>query len=298
MAKNAMSPQLKNSDLKIFELLGEGTTAKVYRGMYKDQEVAVKQISIIPQLTEREETNLQREVSIISHINHPKLVKCFGLSFIPGTFQIVLEYCAGGTLFDLLHNHPDVEFSDSQRQVVIMGIAQAMEYLHNFTPQIIHRDLKSLNVLLAKLLTENVRPLVKVTDFGFARMREEGGIREKMTSHVGTSHWMAPEVTDEGGHYDEKVDVYSFAIVLYEILCRMIPFAELEGSVVLNNTRAGYRPNLDLVPDIPEFLRVAMIACWAQNPINRPSFAQIVATFHACGMEGDRPTADTQRMSL
>merc|ERR1712136_603554 len=172
------------------------------------------------------------------------------------------------------------EFSDSQRQVVIMGIAQAMEYLHNFTPQIIHRDLKSLNVLLSKPLTENVRPL------------------EKVTAHVGTSHWMAPEVTDEGGQYDEKVDVYSFAIVLYEILCRMIPFAELEGSVVLNNTRAGYRPNLDLVPDIPEFLRVAMMTCWAQNPINRPSFAMIVNTFHTCGMEGDRPTADTQRMSL
>merc|ERR1719223_1913625 len=99
-----------------------------------------------------------------------------------------------------------------------------MEYLHNFSPQIIHRDLKSLNLLLRDEVKSNKdRPFVKVSDFGVARMKEEEW--GQMTVGAGTQHWMAPEVF-KGGDYDEKVDIYSFSMVLFEVICREVPFED------------------------------------------------------------------------
>merc|ERR1712062_627531 len=106
-------------------------------------------------------------------------------------------------------------------------VAKAMEYLHKFNPQIIHRDLKSLNILLSTpVVSTRDIPFMKISDFGLARMKESGGGEwEKMTKDVGTMHWMAPEV-HTGKAYNEKADIYSYAMVLFEILCREIPFDE------------------------------------------------------------------------
>merc|ERR1719456_1750376 len=109
-----------------------------------------------------------------------------------------------------------------------------MDYLHKHRPMIIHRDLKSLNLLLQETVgSPSDTPTVKVSDFGLAKMRDEDaeGSWGKMTATAGTFHWMAPEV--HTGKYDEKADVYSFAMVLFEIAGREVPFEELEPEKVL-----------------------------------------------------------------
>merc|ERR1719433_742433 len=154
-----------------------------------------------------------------------------------------------------------------------------MDYLHKFNPQIIHRDLKSLNLLLSKpVLSSTDIPLVKVSDFGLSRMKDQAPESEwgKMTIAAGTCHWMAPEVFT-GTVYDEKVDVYSYGMILFEIVCREIPFEEEEPAAVGKLTVNGARPDLEAVPpDCPTDLRELMIRCWAQDPKGRPKFDEVV----------------------
>merc|ERR1712187_1099942 len=103
-----------------------------------------------------------------------------------------------------------------------------MNYLHRFNPQIIHRDLKSLTLLLDKPVSRTCQvPHVKVSDFGLARSKDQDPDEDwgRMTMNAGTNNWMAPEVI-EGTRHDERVDIYSYAMVLWEIICRSIPFGE------------------------------------------------------------------------
>mmetsp|Transcript_123697 Transcript_123697/g.200998 ORF Transcript_123697/g.200998 Transcript_123697/m.200998 type:complete len:193 (-) Transcript_123697:91-669(-) len=182
---------------------------------------------------------------------------------------------SGGTVFDVLHCDDTVELQWNQQLRMCSDVASAMDYLHKFNPQIIHRDLKSLNLLLSKKITspEDI-PLVKVSDFGLAKMKDHSEEWGKMTVAAGTFHWMAPEV--QTGHYDEKADVYSYAMVLYEIICCEVPFDDLEPAEVPEAVCGGARPDLEAVPDdCPDKLLELMIICWNEDPSRRPSFAQI-----------------------
>merc|ERR1712151_274610 len=138
---------------------------------------------------------------------------------------------------------------------------------------------KSLNLLLSKpVLNEKDVPLVKVSDFGLSRMKDQAPEADwgKMTIAAGTCHWMAPEVFT-GAIYDEKVDVYSYGMILFEIICREIPFEEDEAMNVGKKTMNGERPDLEAVPpNCPAQLRRLMIQCWAHDPKERPDFQLVM----------------------
>mmetsp|Transcript_25684 Transcript_25684/g.44151 ORF Transcript_25684/g.44151 Transcript_25684/m.44151 type:complete len:202 (+) Transcript_25684:2-607(+) len=188
---------------------------------------------------------------------------------------MITEFMSGGTVFDLLHGEEAVLLRWKQRLRMCSDVASAMDYLHKCSPQIIHRDLKSLNLLLSQTVTSAKDvPEVKVSDFGLAKMKEEHEDWGVMTAQAGTFHWMAPEV--HTGKYNEKADVYSYAMVLFEIICYEVPFQELGPSEVTNAVCSGARPSLDAVPpDCPDKLMELMISCWTQDPRSRPSFTQI-----------------------
>merc|ERR1712151_730948 len=134
---------------------------------------------------------------------------------------------------------------------------------------------KSLNLLLSKpVLNEKDVPLVKVSDFGLSRMKDQAPEADwgKMTIAAGTCHWMAPEVFT-GTEYNEKVDIYSYAMVMFEIICREIPFEEEEPAAVGRLVVSGHRPDLEAVPpDSPTGLDDLMVLCWAPDSKQRPSF--------------------------
>lgn len=136
--------------------------------------------------------------------------------------------------------------------------------MHGQNPIIIHRDLKSLNLLLTEDLD------CKVTDFGLSRFKAEND--DKMTGQCGTYHWMAPEVINSEA-YTEKADVYSVAIILWEIYTRAIPYDGMKPVQAAMHVIQGGRL---LLPDgTPQWFVHLVHSAWDANPDNRPSMQYV-----------------------
>eukprot|EP00249_Psilotum_nudum_P020290 c27638_g3_i3 orf=573-1712(+) len=253
--------------------IGEGAHGKVYEGRYGDMTVAIKVLQ--PAKTDAEqamrERRFAREVDMMSRVQHRNLVKFIGACKEP-LMAIATELLPGVSLRKHMMNLRPQRLELGVAVSYALDIAQAMNWLH--MNGIIHRDLKPDNLLL----TADMKSL-KLIDFGLAR---EETLTEMMTAETGTYRWMAPElystVTLRHGdkkHYNNKVDVYSFGIVLWELLTNRMPF---EG---MSNLQAAYavafknvRPSL---PDgLPEELVFILKSCWAEDPNVRPTFGQIV----------------------
>lgn len=149
-----------------------------------------------------------------------------------------------------------------------------MYYLHVDNPPIVHRDLKSLNLLLLEEVNgPNDKIQIKITDFGVARIVDKA---EQMTGQMGTCHWMAPEVINNLP-YSLSADIYSFAIVMWEVIVREIPYKDVNPMTIPVKVLRGERPNLNVIPSTcPELVKDIMKAAWDQNPSRRPTFAQIL----------------------
>ncbi|MED6170372.1 hypothetical protein PIB30_030224 [Stylosanthes scabra] len=252
--------------------IGEGAHAKVYEGKYKNQAVAIKILhkGETPEDIAKREGRFAREVAMLSRVQHKNLVKFIGACKEP-VMVIVTELLLGGTLRKYLLNMRPKCLDMHLATGFALDIARAMECLHSHG--IIHRDLKPDNLLL----TEDQK-IVKLADFGLAR---EESLTEMMTAETGTYRWMAPELYStvtlrqgEKKHYNHKVDAYSFAIVLWELIHNKVPF---EG---MSNLQAAYaaafknvRPSAE---NLPEELAEILTSCWQEDPNARPNFTQII----------------------
>jgi len=263
--------EIRSDELEIVSKIGEGTTAVVYLGTLRGVTVAVKEIRILSEELATIQA-VQRELRVLSNVSHPNIVRFVGLVTEYFPLRLVLEYCAGGSLFELLHNCWDIPISWMQRIKMLLDTAMAEEHLHQFEPPIIHRDLKSLNLmLLHPIKNQFTCPHIKLADFGFARIEERA-----MTQGVGTKHWMAPEVL-KGTAYTTKADVFSFAMVAYEVAFRHVPFESLDAHSVARQTMAGVRPEFeeDAEKVVPPGLLDIIEHCWGQEPDTRPSFQEL-----------------------
>jgi len=267
--------RIEPDELFIEDTIGEGTTATVYLARYQrdgavEDWVALKEIhSLQEDLDISTLQAVHRELRVLSQVEHPNIMKFMGLVNQREPLRLVLEYCRGGSLFELLHNCYHVPLSWQQRLTVLQGTADGADYLHTFDPPIVHRDLKSLNLMLKEVVAgAHDMPEVKLADFGFARPFDTA-----MTQGVGTKHWMAPEVL-QGTEYTERADIFSFAMVAYEVLYRLVPFERYDPTSVAGMISQGKRPELD-VPEAPPRLLDLIRHCWDQNPANRPSFGEI-----------------------
>jgi len=270
---------LSPNEVEMQEEIAEGVTAKVFIGVCKGIPCAVKEFKHSPSsMSGKTRINLERELTILKSIHHPNLVEFVGAAGHDESRKLLLVFglCWGDTLFDLAHNLDSWKLAVSQKWKIATDVSCGMEYLHGLHPPVIHRDLKSLNLLLEdEVLNEKDVPQVKISDFGLARiMDSSGGLC--MTKCAGTCQWMAPEVFTSNS-YDRSVDVYSYGIILYETICQKIPFDEDEDQNRLGvKVVAGYRPDLEDVPDdCPQILRSMMVSCWAQAPGERPDFNTI-----------------------
>jgi len=256
--------------------IGRGSEGEVQKGRWRGTTVALKMDS-----PENTDTRFRNEIEILLRLRHPNLVLMMGLN-VKHRF-IVLEYCSGGNLFDLLHRKGLIDLSWRQRLKILMDIARAMNYLHTLPEKVIHRDLKSLNVLLGEeIVDEYDTPTAKVTDFGLS-FRSSDAKCAMDNAIVGTYQWMAPEVLSRADQ-DERVDTYSYGIVMFEVVSRSVPFAdtrytndELRRAVI-----EGFRPNLELVDrSCPLSIVEIMKRSWSACRDDRPRFDDILRLLDA-----------------
>ncbi|KAE8659297.1 Serine/threonine protein kinase, putative isoform 2 [Hibiscus syriacus] len=265
---------IKSADLEELRVLGSGTFGSVYHGKWRGTDVAIKRIkrscfSEKPSKQDRKTKDFWREAQILSNLHHPNVVAFYGV--VPdgtrGTLATVTEYMVNGSLRNVLIKK-DRSLDCRKKIIISMDAAFGMEYLHS--KNIVHFDLKCDNLLVN--LKDLQRPICKVADFGLSRVKRNtlvsGGVR-------GTLPWMAPELLNGNNtHVSEKVDVYSFGILMWEILTEEEPYAHMHcgaiiGGIVQNTLR----------PPIPEHCdpdwRKLMEQCWSHDPKSRPSFTEI-----------------------
>ncbi|KAM7498717.1 hypothetical protein LguiA_023131 [Lonicera macranthoides] len=265
---------IKNEDLEELRELGAGTFGTVYHGKWRGTDVAIKRIKkscFAGRSSEQERLTVEfwHEAEILSKLHHPNVVAFYGVvqDGPGGTLATVAEFMVDGSLRHVLLRK-DRQLDHRKKLIIAMDAAFGMEYLHS--KNIVHFDLKCDNLLVN--LKDPSRPICKVGDFGLSKIKRNtlvsGGVR-------GTLPWMAPELLNGGSNkVSEKVDVFSFGIVLWEILTGEEPYANMHYGAII-----GGIVNNTLRPNVPNWCdhewRRLMEQCWSPNPMVRPSFTEI-----------------------
>jgi hypothetical protein len=303
--------QFSWDEIHVVRSLGVGSFGKVFLAKWNETAVAVKvlldarEISIgldpsgsgvlshASHVATPNPKRLIEEIKITAALRHPNVVQFMGFSLDPPS--MAAEFCPRGSLYNVLHGNMNQQPDPSRkpiswlRRVAFAADAAAgMLHLHTRTPQIIHRDLKSPNLLVTADWT------VKVADMGLSKLITdaalESGVNSIMTSGGGLNpRWLAPEVLS-GDNCNVASDVYSFAMVMWEILTRRLPWEGKSPWSVVGDVQRGERPPIDLdtieIDDqgtnrekdtsVMEYIEI-MEACWKQNPDDRPDFAYVAS---------------------
>lgn len=225
-----------NSDITDYYTLGKSLGSGAYGDVmhafdvHTNEQRAVKIIKKSSNFKNLQ--HLEREIQVMKSISHPNIVQTYQIFDLKRTIYIVMEYVAGGDLFDFVAEHENL--TEAQGSQCIRSIFQAVEYLHRHS--IVHRDLKPENILCAN----NSWPLqIKVTDFGFARFIDPfRGADDTMRTQVGTAYFMAPEIISNRGH-GPAVDSWACGVILYTILTGRLPFPGKNTREYLNNVVEG-----------------------------------------------------------
>ncbi|KXZ44278.1 hypothetical protein GPECTOR_70g509 [Gonium pectorale] len=269
--------EINPEELTFGQRIGFGSYGEVYRGTWRGTEVAIKRL-LEQNVCAETIREFRDEVIIMSKLRHPNIVLFMGAVTRPNELAIVTQYVQNGSLYRLLKD-PNVHLGPKRRLSMARDIAKGMEYLHNCRPVLVHRDLKSPNLLVDRDWT------VKVCDFGLSRLKLNTFLTNK--SQGGSPAWMAPEILRNEA-CDEKSDVFSFGVIMYELVTGREPWESLAPMQVVFAV-GNKRERMELPKDLDPAVASLMHACWADDPRERPSFSQILATMAA--WEELRPTA-------
>ena len=275
--------EIDYAQITLLNRVAGGTFGDVYRARLWGTEIALKLLRQEEFATsESVLQELKKEVSILSQLRHPNVVLYLGACTVPPHVCIATEWCGRGSLHDVLHDH-SIHVNAKLVVELAMGVAQGVNYLHSLEHRIIHRDLKSANILV------NKNWQVKVADLGLSFQRAKDGerLRSPLASTrgsagrargstggtagraaasaapaaaddefgiVGTPEYIAPEVM-EGLPYSEKVDVYSFGILLCELVARAPPFHD----------RYAITCYLDVVEAVLDEAAIPTIPAWCSS---------------------------------
>eukprot|EP01103_Thecamoeba_quadrilineata_P011127 TRINITY_DN2591_c0_g1_i1.p1 TRINITY_DN2591_c0_g1~~TRINITY_DN2591_c0_g1_i1.p1 ORF type:complete len:882 (+),score=166.67 TRINITY_DN2591_c0_g1_i1:189-2834(+) len=266
--------EIDSKELILFECIGQGASAKVFRGKFRNQDVAIK---LFKDDRDKSQEEFQKEFAILSSLRSVNMGFFYGACMEP--FKcMVLEYCPGGSLYDVL----------SQKNLTIdwpiffkiaIGAARGIHYLHSWKPEILHRDIKSLNFLIGENWT------VKVSDLGLSRFNIQNHI-STLSKARGTYAYLAPEVYFTRP-FTAKSDVYSLGIVLWELIVRTVtgsyerPYQDYpqfmyDFQIIIQTAKKGLRPSIPHLCPAP--LLALLQRCWDHCPENRPASSQVLET--------------------
>ncbi|CAH9083841.1 unnamed protein product [Cuscuta epithymum] len=264
--------RINKYELEYIKELGSGSYGTVYYGKWKGSDVAIKRLKPScfsdDMMEDRLVADFWKEAHILGGLHHPNVVALYGVvtDGPVNNLETVTEYMANGSLKQVLRKR-DGTIDYRKRLIIALDAAFGMEYLHQ--KNVIHFDLKSHNILVN--MRDPLRPICKIGDLGLSKIKRStlvsGGVR-------GTIPWMAPELLSCESMVSEKVDVYSFGIVMWELLTGAEPYSNMRTEEIICGIIKGC-----LRPEIPYWCHPAwrhlMERCWSSDPKARPAFSDI-----------------------
>ncbi|KNA06761.1 hypothetical protein SOVF_177990 isoform A [Spinacia oleracea] len=251
-------------ELLLGEEVGQGSYAAVYHGLWNGSDVAIK-VFFGKDYNEGTLLDYKKEIGIMRKLRHPNVLLFMGACYSRERLAIVTEFLPRGSLFKILHRSNQI--LDLKRRLrMALDVARGMNYLHRRNPPIVHRDLKSSNLLVDKNWG------VKVGDFGLSKLKHATFLTAK--SGGGTPQWMAPEIL-RNDPSNEKSDVFSFGVILWELVTMKIPWDGLNALQVVGVVGFMDR-RLDLPEGLDPHISSIIKECWISKPEQRPSFEDII----------------------
>jgi len=268
---------LKHSDLEFTKELGSGTSGRVYKGILRGNKVAIKVVKLLDKSSIEE---FSKEFQVMSVLKSDYIVHFFGACLEPKVCM-VMEYCNRKTLNHVMQ---DSRFNFNWTRALHFAIStlKGLDYLHTRHPPVLHRDMKSLNLLVNE--TEGVFSL-KVSDFGLARFGNTLN-QQSLARLCGTYAYLAPEVC-QNVTFTEKGDMFSVGIILWEIVYRVlmgrytIPYSEysditMDFQIAVAVSEKALRPTIPAL--CPYNLRELILTLYQATPTDRPSTSQALHT--------------------
>jgi serine/threonine protein kinase len=229
-------------EIELGERIGGGAVGIIYKGWFRDSPVALKTL-FDPRVDDKLKREYMDELLVMSKLNHSNIVSFLGACMVSPNLCFVMELCQN-SLHHFLH-HERVAYSELDCVQISLDIASAMEYLHAQRPAIIHRDLKSLNVLIA------FNGAAKISDFGLVK---------NPNTQAGTPAYMAPELF-QNKSFSKTVDAYAFAILMWELFSGDVPFYMMEIMDIRQKVIEGGRPRIPA--SIPSRISSLIRRCWS-----------------------------------
>ena len=216
--ESKLAPSKLIEEYIIKETIGKGTfsTVKLGEHIKTKKKVAIKILDKEKLKTKEDSTRIQREIKILSIMDHPNIIKTYKITETAKNYYIIMEYCEGGELFDYIVEKERLD--ESEASIFFYQLINSLEYIHS--KGIAHRDLKPENLLLTK------NKKIKIIDFGLSNYF--GGDTSPLQTPCGSPSYASPEIIRGELYNGFRIDIWASGIILFAMLCGYLPFDEEE----------------------------------------------------------------------